>query len=83
MTEIWRTTLIRFCGCTNELFGEKIARTMHIARKMKTIRYFRTKAMSVARVTFPRAVGAAAVIVLSCLRLPARRASRLRGPSPA
>ncbi len=24
MTEIWRTTLIRFCGWTNELFGEKI-----------------------------------------------------------
>ena len=27
MTEIWRTTLIRFCGWTNELFGEKTARS--------------------------------------------------------
>ena len=43
MTEIWRTTLIRFCGLRNELLGEKTARRTHIPRKMKTIRYFRRK----------------------------------------
>ena len=44
MTEIWRTTLIRFCGFRNELFGEKTASRTHIPRKMKTIRYLRMNA---------------------------------------